>query len=581
MGNTVKGLPNNGATQHYRIEYDDALPGALSLAQGLQASCEVDFALMQSWFGGFDLIAGYPIRVHIANAWGGAEWPNPVLGLGYDVTLKPKFSPKPLPTDPPPTVALLRSLLVAEVTEMFMQTQSAGMGGGGWFQGDDEGSKGEGLSRFLAVQFQIASNLGSTPQVPQAGYAVTEGWLNGQRKNYIDSAPDDNKPEPDQTNGCTTAFIYYLHDQLGFTIGQIIAAAASTLSGVYRKLTGRSDAWESFINLVNSHYPPGMPYNPVGDNLFPVSDLSLLDPPDGEITTGYDKPIEILVNNPAMAEVHINLTSDDPSVLTVPQSVTINPGLPVGGTSATFTLTALKLAIPFPPKFVTVHADYAGKRLQMTIEVVPPRIASVTLASNSVVCGNSTTGTVTLARPTLSGPVSINVISSSPGFATIAASPVTIPTGGQTANFTVNTPNIEIPFSTARSVIVASYAGSSASATLMVNPKIRAGILASLSLLPATIPGGDTVRGMVTLEEAVDSDTVVGLAAIDGGVLPRPGAGSSVASVQSPTVTIPKTRTSTEFAIRTERLPARESRAVTIVAGAVVTKYARLTVTGN
>jgi hypothetical protein len=182
MGNTVKGLPNNGATTHYQIEYDDALPSALSLAQGLQASCEADFALMQSWFGGFDLIAGYPIRVHIANASGGAEWPNPVLGLGSDVTLKPK---------PAPTVALLRSLLVMEVTEMFMQTQSAGMGGGGWFQGHDEGSKGEGLSRFLAVQFQIISNLGSAPQVPQPGFAVTAGWLNGQRVSIdvISSSP--------------------------------------------------------------------------------------------------------------------------------------------------------------------------------------------------------------------------------------------------------------------------------------------------------------------------------------------------------------------------------------------------------
>jgi hypothetical protein len=182
-----------------------------------------------------------------------------------------------------------------------------------------------------------------------------------------------------------------LHDQLGFTITQIIAAAASTLSGVYRNLTGRSDAWESFINLVNSHYPPGMPYNPVGDNIFPVSDLSVLVPPDPDITTAYDTPIQVLLDNPAMAEVVINLTSDDPSVLTVPQSLTINPGLPVGGTSATFTVSALPLQIPFQPKFVPVRAQYAGKSLQMSVEVVPPMIASVTLASNSVVCGSSTT----------------------------------------------------------------------------------------------------------------------------------------------------------------------------------------------
>ena len=84
-----------------------------------------------------------------------------------------------------------------EVSEMFMQTQNPASGG--WYQGDDEGSKGEGLSRFLAVQFQLANNLGSAPQVPQFGFAVTTSWLNAQRKNYIDSAPDDN--HPDQVTG--------------------------------------------------------------------------------------------------------------------------------------------------------------------------------------------------------------------------------------------------------------------------------------------------------------------------------------------------------------------------------------------
>ena len=44
--------------------------------------------------------------------------------------------------------AYLRYLLIAEVTEIFMMTQ-----GRGWFQGSDEGSKGEGLSRFLSGQF--------------------------------------------------------------------------------------------------------------------------------------------------------------------------------------------------------------------------------------------------------------------------------------------------------------------------------------------------------------------------------------------------------------------------------------------
>ena len=52
MGYTSNGLLNKDQTRHYHIEYGTGLPSGLSLAKGLETSCEADFALMQSWFGG-------------------------------------------------------------------------------------------------------------------------------------------------------------------------------------------------------------------------------------------------------------------------------------------------------------------------------------------------------------------------------------------------------------------------------------------------------------------------------------------------------------------------------------------------
>jgi hypothetical protein len=58
-------------------------------------------------------------------------------------------------------VDLIRYLLVSEVTEMFMASARNGFwfGNTGVVWQANEGSKGEGLSRFLGVQFQLANGL--------------------------------------------------------------------------------------------------------------------------------------------------------------------------------------------------------------------------------------------------------------------------------------------------------------------------------------------------------------------------------------------------------------------------------------
>ena len=251
----------------------------------------------------------FPLPVQIVNASGGAGWNNPsgfqvALGRAHD-----QHQPG-----------------LRDVCECY--SLPAGVGGDGdvhgsknnqwaestsFFQGGDEGSKGEGLSRFLGVQFQLVNGLGG---VPPPGFGVVPTWLNSSRPDFVNNDPDDNKP--DVVTGCTTLFLYFLFNQLGFSIPAIINAGASNLAGVFKNLTGQPDGWTPFINMVNSHYPQGFTYNPIGDNVFPVSTLTQLFAPN-QITCGYSETTLIFIDRPAMAQVNIALTSDNPALVQVPQ----------------------------------------------------------------------------------------------------------------------------------------------------------------------------------------------------------------------------------------------------------------------
>jgi hypothetical protein len=574
MGHTTAGLVNNGYTAHYAISYDEALSPAdgVQRANGLIAACEADFALMKGWFGGIDLGFDYPIPVQIESGpQTGASWGDPAP-ISVDFGAEPTITIQPGNGQ---LVAFVRYLLVSEVTEMFMLTQGRGwFYPEGFFHGGDEGSKGEGLSRFLGAQFLRENNL--LGGVAPPNFTVTSLWLNGPRQDFVDVNPDDHQPDP--ITGCTTLFLYYLFSQLGYSIDSIVAAASANLGGVYQNLTNSpaADAWPSFSGLVNSHYPPGRTYQITGDDIFPVSDLSAFWAPN-QITCGYsDATARIFVNQQVVGDVVIQLTSGDPAVASVPQTVTI----PAGFTSAPVLVTAPPIAGPFDPKFIPVTATYAGKSLTMTVEVVPPAVSEVTISPTSVICGNDAVGTVIISRPSLLGPVVADLVSGAPGFATVLPT-ATIPVNQSQASFPITTPAIAVPFPTAHADIYASYGQTSAGATLTVEPSVIAGIISSLTLYPTTVVGGAPSRGTVTLEQAVPTATLVGLAALSGGAhLPIPGSGSDVASVP-PSITIPAGEITGGFEITTKPLaPHSPPDDVSILAGAVTTKYAMLTVEG-
>jgi hypothetical protein len=575
---TSAGLPNGGKTAHYEISFDTTLPSnsGLMLASGLFDACEQDFALMASWFGDpepsdLDVLGvahHFPFPVQIVNNSSGNGATVNYSLLGLHVTLNANNGKMA------PSVAFLRYLLVSEITEMFMANQDKG-----WFQGlssgSNEGSKGEGLSLFLAVQLNMTTGVGP---VLFPGFSVVPFWLNSGtsiRPNFVDNNPDDNNH--DVITGCTTCFIYFLHNQLGFTIPAIVDAAADTLAGVYQNLTGKTNAWSAFSDLVNNHYPLGFTYHPQGDNIFPVSELSQFFAPNA-ITCGYSESTQIFIDKPAMAEVHIQLTSDNPAIAApVSPSVTIR----VGDQSATVTISAPPVMGPFPRKSVNIHATYAGKTLTMTVDVVPVGIASLALTPGTVVCGNPSTAKVTLDRPSLDGDVIVNLFCGAPAYATLPAPPTcTINKNDSFATFPITTPSIPSAFKTAQASIYATYGDSNASAQLTVTSKVVAGILNTLSVMPTTVTGGNISNGTVTLVEPVPTDTIVSIAVLEAAPgLPGPGNPSPVASVKNPQVLIKANQTIGRFTINTNRnLSPGTKRNVTIMAEAVVTKYAVLTV---
>lgn len=138
----------------------------------------------------------------------------------------------------------------------------------------------------------------------------------------------------------------------------------------------------------------------------------------------------VTLDSPAPAGgVVITLSSNRPQVV-VPASVTI----PQGQTTATYTATTTSSGALVQ---ATLYASYQGRTRWTVLNVNPVSVDSLTLSPNSLVGGNSSTGTVTLNGPAPAGGLSI-ALSSNRAQATLPAT-VVIPEGATSATFTVNT----------------------------------------------------------------------------------------------------------------------------------------------
>jgi len=271
-------------------------------------------------------------------------------------------------------------------------------------------------------------------------------------------------------------------------------------------------------------------------------------------TTGGTAAITgtVFISGPAQAGGAQIQISASPTVAQPPAVVTIL----FGQSSATFTVPTTAVTAV---QTVTVTASFAGVSKSATLTVNPP--FTFTLSADTVTSGQTATGTLTLGSPS-AGLVTAHFTSSRP---TVASVPqfVTIAGGQSSASVPVSTSGA----STVQVVTITATLGSvSQSVSLTVVP-VGAVALASLAVNPASVIGGNSATGTVTLTG------------------PAGGSGMSV-TLQSSTnlaaqvpasVNVPAGQTTATFPVKT--IPVSSPQTVTITASANgVTKTATLAV---
>jgi hypothetical protein len=133
----------------------------------------------------------------------------------------------------------------------------------------------------------------------------------------------------------------------------------------------------------------------------------------------------------------IGLTTDNPSIIHVPASVSI----PVGNSATSFAVGTSP--VTGLPTGGNVFASAGGVIKSIFVNVIPdpnapPLLQSMTIAPASVSGGTNATGTVFLSSPAPAGGISVTLSTSNAAAATVPGI-VSVPGGQTSANFTVTT----------------------------------------------------------------------------------------------------------------------------------------------
>ncbi len=191
----------------------------------------------------------------------------------------------------------------------------------------------------------------------------------------------------------------------------------------------------------------------------------------------------VTLTSPAPAGgLTVNLNSDK-AFATVSATVVVGGG----ATTALFTITTTTVAVD---GVATIGANVNGGAASAQLTVTANLTHQLSLNPTTVVGGSNSTGTVTLSAAAPAGGVTIS-LSSNQAFATVPAS-VTVNAGATSATFQVVTTALPTD---ASATISATISGVTKTATLSVTaPKVL-----SLSVNPASVKGGTSSTGTVTL----------------------------------------------------------------------------------
>jgi hypothetical protein len=146
--------------------------------------------------------------------------------------------------------------------------------------------------------------------------------------------------------------------------------------------------------------------------------------------------VALVIPAPAGAGT-ISLTTDNPSIIHVPASVTI----PEGNSATSFAIGTSP--VTGLPTGGNVFASAGGVTKSIFVNVspdpnAPPLLQSMTITPASVSGGTNATGTVFLSSPAPAGGISVTLSTSNAAAATVPGI-VSVPGGQTSANFTVTT----------------------------------------------------------------------------------------------------------------------------------------------
>jgi hypothetical protein len=224
--------------------------------------------------------------------------------------------------------------------------------------------------------------------------------------------------------------------------------------------------------------------------------------------------------------------------------------VPFGSSSATFSIPT---SVVTASQTCNITATLAHSSQTAQIAVVPA--LQLVLANSSVVggSGNTVSGTVTIADSASIVGATI-ILQSSNWSATVPNGGVVIPSGQNSASFTITTAAVTV----AQTVtITATYGRLKQSATLAVNPPASA-TLTGVTVSPTYVTGGTNATGTVTL----------GAAAPVGGINVILKSNSSYAHVPS-SVIVQQGATTASFTIQTYHVTSTQIVTITATAGGV------------
>jgi hypothetical protein len=179
------------------------------------------------------------------------------------------------------------------------------------------------------------------------------------------------------------------------------------------------------------------------------------------VTGGGTTRGTITLSSPAAAGTVITLTSSPSGVANHPATVTV----PTNSRTVSFTFGTNSVS---SDRSVGITARLQPTYRVASLLVKAPAVQSLTFNPGRVRGGSNTTGTITLEQPAPPGGLNVNVTTSATGVARPAVTPVFIPAGQRTRNFTVNTFRVSRTLGVNFTARVGT--GRSASATLLVDP---------------------------------------------------------------------------------------------------------------